>query len=180
MEPTPDRPGPESSAPARPAHRRWMALLLAAVVFGVAGVLVLTVGRPDGQSAAGEAGSAMLDVAPGGRISLAELPPTHRVLYEAAKADLGTFAEVTCYCGCGDFLGHRNLGECFVRPDGGWERHATGCAVCLTEAQQVLDLKAEGKTPSQVSDAIDARFGAIIPGTDDATSPAPADTPADA
>ncbi len=173
MDPHPDRPTTGGAAPERPTRGPWAALLLAAVAFGVAGVLILATGRPGTAPAADAAGAPMLDVAPGGHISLAELPPDHRALYEAAKASLDTFAVVTCYCGCEEFLGHRNLGDCFVRPDdGAWERHATGCAVCLTEARQVIDLQDQGTTPAEIADTIDARFGAIVPGTDDPSTPA--------
>lgn len=103
----------------------------------------------------------MMAVAPGGTVELASLPAVHQELYRAAAADPDGFESVRCYCGCEAFLDHRHLLDCFVRPDGGWERHATGCAVCLAEARDVIDLRSDGTPISEIVQHIDDRYGAI-------------------
>ncbi len=107
------------------------------------------------------AASPMLQVAPGGEVALADLPHEHRVLYVAAAADPEAFTAVRCYCGCESFLDHADLLECFVRPAGGWEAHATGCAVCLAEAEQVIDLRDQGVPIDEIVRRIDDQYGAI-------------------
>jgi hypothetical protein len=120
-------------------------------------------GRGGGPATSEASGAepAMLAVAPGGSVELASLPALHQELYLAAAADPEGFEAVTCYCGCEAFLDHRHLLDCFVRPDGGWERHATGCAVCLAEARDVIDLRAAGTPIDEIVRDIDGRYGAI-------------------
>lgn len=138
--------------------RPWAALVVAVAAAFTALTLVVA------NAPADESGehATMLAVAPGGSVELSELPDEHVVLYEAARADTETFAQVPCYCGCEDFLAHRHLLDCFVTPDGGWERHATGCGVCLGEAQDVLADQAEGRPLAEILDRIDAKYGAIV------------------
>lgn len=144
----------------RSSRRRWAAGVLATVVLVAAAVVGVVVALPSGGSTAPEQ-SAMPWVAPGGPIELADLSAEHRAHYEAAAADPDAFSRVTCYCGCEEFLGHRNLHECFVRPEGGWERHATGCSVCLAEAGEVAEMREQGVPVGDVIEHIDERFGAI-------------------
>lgn len=145
-----------------PASRPWWALAGAIVALATAGWLLAT---SDGSTSAGQAATdelpAMLAVAPGGTVELASLSADHRELYRAAAADPDAFEAVACYCGCEAFLDHRHLLDCFVRPGGGWERHATGCAVCLVEARDVIDLRATGTPISEITRRIDERFGGI-------------------
>jgi hypothetical protein len=139
--------------------RPWAALVVA-VAAVLAAVTLVVVTTPADEAA--EEHATMLAVAPGGTIELSELPDEHVVLYEAARADVETFSQVPCYCGCEDFLGHRHLLDCFVTPDGDWERHATGCGVCLGEAQDVLADQAAGRPLAEILDRIDAKYGAIV------------------
>lgn len=103
----------------------------------------------------------MLQVAPGGEAELASLPAEHRMLYEAAVADREAFTQVRCYCGCEESLAHRHLLDCFERPEGGWERHATGCAVCIAEADEVVEQRAAGTPLDEIVRRIDNRYGQI-------------------
>jgi hypothetical protein len=138
--------------------RPWAALVVAVVAALAAGaVLVVTAPADEADDHV-----AMLAVAPGGTIELSELPDDHVVLYEAARADAETFTQVPCYCGCEDFLGHRHLLDCFVTPEGDWERHATGCGVCLGEAQDILADQAEGRPLAEILERIDAKYGSIV------------------
>jgi hypothetical protein len=154
--------------PPSPASRHRWALAVAVAALAAAGWL-LTTGFgavATGPDAAGEA-PAMLAVAPGGTVDLASLPIVQRELYLAAAADNAGFEAVSCYCGCEAFLDHRHLLDCFVRPDGGWERHATGCAVCLAEARDVIDLRSHRTPISEIVRHINDRYGAITAPTPD-------------
>ncbi len=139
---------------------RW-ALVVLIVLAAVVALMRVPATPPSGDAAAAPA-APMLQVAPGGQVELASLPHDHQALYEAAAADPEAFTQVACYCGCESFLDHRHLLDCFVRPsDGAWERHATGCAICLTEAAQVVEMRDAGMPIAEISRRIDADFGAI-------------------
>lgn len=157
MPPSPqDRPQVDGE---RVGSRPWWALVLALVA--VAGAVAMVAQdrflavEPTAETAP------MMQVAPGGEIELASLPSDHRHLYEAAAEDEAAFAEVRCYCGCESFLDHASLFECFVRPQGGWERHATGCAVCLAEARDVVADRQDGLPLDEIVERIDRRYGGI-------------------
>lgn len=140
-------------------RRPWWLLVVSIVAFAVA--VWLVVGPPAQGEATGGDAPQMLQVAPGGAVDLASLPSEHQVLYEAAAADPEVFTQVRCYCGCEDFLAHRHLLDCFERPEGGWERHATGCAVCLAEAEEVAEQRAAGIPLDEIVRRIDNRYGQI-------------------
>ena len=148
--------------PPSQASRPWWALAVAIVALAAASWLLITgQGTGPADPEATDQASAMLAVAPGGTVELASLPAVQQELYQAAAADPDGFEAVTCYCGCEAFLNHRHLLDCFLRPDGGWERHATGCGVCLAEARDVIDLRADGTPVSEIVRHIDDRYGAI-------------------
>jgi hypothetical protein len=51
---------------------------------------------------------------------------------------------IPCYCGCGTQSNHRHLKDCFIKPDGSFDEHGSGCNLCDREAIDVkkwLDLK---------------------------------------
>lgn len=64
---------------------------------------------------------------------------------------------IPCYCGCYSF-GHRSLLDCFVRPEGGYERHASDCGICGMEASDVEELLNDGTGSHAVRTAIDAKY----------------------
>lgn len=115
---------------------------LLAVAVAAAVTFLMTRGTADADT------DAMLSIAPGGVLAESDIPAGIVGLYRGADAHADVFSATPCFCGCEAMLGHRHLLDCFERPDGsGWEAHALGCAVCLGEAQQVLDLVAAG-TPT--------------------------------
>ncbi len=135
--------------PVDPLVRRTLRIGLAVAVLVVASLAgiglraVLTAPPP--------VDSEMLAVAPGGVLAADEVPAGLRPHYQAAQDHRATFETVPCFCGCQEMLGHRHLGDCFVRPDGaGLEAHALGCGVCLGEAAQVMDLLAAGVSDPDV------------------------------
>ncbi len=139
--------------------RPWWALV--ASVVGLAVAVGLVVGPMSPGEGTDQNSPQMLQVSPGGAVELASLPREQQVLYEAAAADREAFEQVRCYCGCEDFLAHRHLLDCFERPEGGWERHATGCAVCLAEAEEVVEQRAAGTPLDEIIRRIDNRYGQI-------------------
>ena len=64
---------------------------------------------------------------------------------------------VPCYCGCVG-LGHQSLLDCFVRPTGGYEPHASGCAICTREATQVEEMLEQGASAATIRATIDANY----------------------
>lgn len=145
--------------PVSPA--RWLLAVAVVVLAAVALWLLPTTSTNETASSAADESSSMLAVAPGGSIELTSLPEDQQVLYQAAAADHEAFEAVTCYCGCEAFLDHRHLLDCFERPSGGWERHARGCAVCLAEARDVIEMRDDGVPIEQIVRTIDDRFGGI-------------------
>lgn len=142
---------------AETARPCWL-LAMAVVLLGAAAWLLIT--RWDPATGPGM-DPQMLEVAPGGEVELASLPADHQTLYVAAAEDREAFSHVSCYCGCEAFLDHRHLLDCFERPDGGWERHATGCAVCLSQARDVVQWRSEKLPLDDIVRRIDQRYGAI-------------------
>jgi len=106
-------------------------------------------------------GEQMLAVSPGGVVDVDELDPDLRQLYFDVAADPEAFTAVRCYCGCEAMLDHRHLLDCFERPDGGWERHAVGCAVCQLEARDVLAGRAAGQPITDIITEIDRTYAEI-------------------
>jgi len=107
-----------------------------------------------------EAGGSMM---PGG-FQLDGLPAMMVQHYGFASANPGIYEQVPCFCGCADMLGHRNLEDCFVTPDGAWESHAAGCQVCIQESQMVMRMMGRGMGPQMMNDRITAEFGGPMMG----------------
>jgi Protein of unknown function with PCYCGC motif len=93
-------------------------------------------------------------------MDMASVPANIAGNYEFAAQHLALYAQVPCYCGCHSSLGHRGLQDCFVKADGsGWESHASGCGVCIQESEMVRTLVAKGRSPTEIRDAVIAKFG---------------------
>lgn len=146
---------------ARPWRVGLLVLLTAAGLVAAIALVQLSAGTPTPSS-----GGQMVAVAPGGEVELSELRPETRELYLAVAADPAVFEAVRCYCGCEAMLEHRHLLDCFVRPDGGWERHAVGCGICQAEARDVLAGRAAGTPLGDITADIDATYGQITLETD--------------
>ncbi|HSP02721.1 MAG TPA: PCYCGC motif-containing (lipo)protein [Acidimicrobiales bacterium] len=131
------------------AQHRLVLYLLAPVVVALA-VIAGTV-----------AGFASEDAAHGAApLELAAVPSEVAGHYHAARDLAEVYQEVPCYCGCEEFLAHRDLYDCFVRADGqGWEAHAAGCGVCIAESALVRDLTETGTPVDDIPAAVIDRFG---------------------
>lgn len=82
-------------------------------------------------------------------------PVVHNYHFVESQPEL--VARIPCYCGCYSF-GHANLLDCYLRPDGGYEQHASGCGICGMEADDIERMLAEGQDPSAIRTAIDAQY----------------------
>lgn len=67
---------------------------------------------------------------------------------------------IPCYCGC-ESLEHRHLLDCFMKPDGGWEEHATACQVCQDEAVDLEEMLAAGISIEDIRARIDEKYGSL-------------------
>jgi hypothetical protein len=84
------------------------------------------------------------------------MPATCRALPLRGGAS-DVYSEVPCFCGCDATLDHRFLLDCFVRPDGRWEAHASGCGVCLEEGRMIRSMLAGGSATAEIrAEVIDA------------------------
>lgn len=92
-------------------------------------------------------------------VSLAALPSETSDMYRYVAAHGEQFTEFPCYCGCDRSLGHRDLRDCFVTPDGSWDAHASGCGVCTAEATTAKELLADGTEVATVRQKIIDRYG---------------------
>lgn len=148
----------EGSGGAGDARRPWGALVVAVLALTTAVFMLV---RPAGAPPSSTDGEQMIAVSPGGTVELSELSAELQELYVAAAADPEAFSAVRCYCGCEAMLEHRHLLDCFVRPDGAWERHALGCGICQVEARDVIAGRAAGEPLEDIVADIDATYGGI-------------------
>jgi hypothetical protein len=87
--------------------------------------------------------------------------------YQAAVANEDLFTKMPCYCGCGmHATAHHNLKECFIKPDGTYESHASGCRTCVDIAADVMTLKGQGLSAKDIRQNVDAKYSKYGPSTD--------------
>ena len=147
-------PGSEEREPV-PARVWLLAVGAPILVVALALGLMLALASGGARGTAGMPGHAAVEP-----LQLASVSEQIAGHYRAAAEHGDVFAQIPCYCGCQTFLAHRNLYDCFVRPDGkGWEAHAAGCGVCLGESATARRLLDEGRSPAEVREAVIAQFG---------------------
>jgi hypothetical protein len=96
-------------------------------------------------------------------------PPRVKEAYLYAAANPEELAKYPCYCGCGA-MGHTSNLSCYVQniaPDGTvtFDNHASGCGICVDITQDVMRLKAEGKSSVDVRAYVDAQYSPFGPST---------------
>lgn len=150
----------EGSDPDRaPGHGRLAVVIAVLVLVGSLAWTWVAVGAHDAP-AVGTTHTAM--TVRGGALDLTSVDESVAVHYRFAREHRAELAQLRCWCGCEQFLDHRHLADCFVRPDGGWEPHAAGCGVCLGEAALVAELLADGRSLTDISSTIEERFGPTV------------------
>jgi Protein of unknown function with PCYCGC motif len=68
--------------------------------------------------------------------------------YRVAQEMPGVLAQQPCYCFCYKTAGHRGLLDCYA------DLHGSSCSVCVQEALLTEKLTKEGRSPSQIREAI--------------------------
>lgn len=92
-------------------------------------------------------------------VQLADLNEHMASNYRYAADHLAAFAEIPCYCGCDRSAGHRNLADCYVNAAGGWDAHASGCAVCDLETTAARPQIDSGVPIAEVRASIIQQYG---------------------
>ena len=152
-----------SAGPDGVSTRAFLAVLgaMIALVVAVTVTVVVVAGAGGGDarhvSASNSASSAHGAVAP---LDLSTVSAQLAGHYRYAQAHMTDYQQIPCWCGCQQFLGHRNLADCFVRADGqGFEAHAAGCGVCNGEAAIAEGMLGQGHSPADVKATVDSQFG---------------------
>lgn len=80
--------------------------------------------------------------------------------YRLAVREQALLEQQPCYCGCVNTANppHRNLKECFIKPDGSFEEHGATCDLCGKIALDAADLQAQGLPPREIRAELDARY----------------------
>lgn len=136
-----------------------------AIVAALAGGLLLFLTVPvlimisSGTGAHGGANAAPNVAGGSEHFTMKDLRPAVVSLYRYAHDNQDLLAQVPCYCGCENLYDHRSLARCFVRPDGQWEPHASGCSTCTNEAIRVRELARSGVSPADARAAVIEQFG---------------------
>ncbi len=80
--------------------------------------------------------------------------------YRLAVKEQALLLQEPCYCGCVNTADppHRNLKECFIKPDGSFDEHGATCDLCGKIALDAADLKAQGLSPREIRERLDATY----------------------
>jgi len=136
--------------------RPWLKILgfelvvLALIALGIVG-LIRGASEPDGAVAMAEP--------PVVTVELSNVTSAIADDYHYAADNLTNFAQIPCYCGCDRSLGHRNLADCYVNAAGGWDAHASGCAVCDLETTAARPQIDSGVPIAEVRASIIQQYG---------------------
>ncbi len=96
-------------------------------------------------------------------------PTAVQEAYLFAIAHPEDLAHQPCYCGCGS-MGHESNLHCFIEDiaeDGtiSFDTHALGCGICVDIAHDTMRLRADGKSPAEIREYVDGRYGKFGPPT---------------
>jgi hypothetical protein len=99
-------------------------------------------------------------------------PPDVQAAYDYAATHPDELRKYPCYCGCGS-MGHRDNLDCYVKSfdENGlptYDRHATGCTICIEITTDVMRLRAQGQPSTAIRAYIDATYSPYGPATDTA------------
>ena len=73
--------------------------------------------------------------------------------YEAARSAPQALDGVYCHCNCSKSIGHRSLLTCFET------EHGAYCDICMGEAMLAARMAGNGRSLTEIRQAIDAQFG---------------------
>lgn len=84
-------------------------------------------------------------------------------IYQEVPKHSDLLANMPCFCGCGQSVGHRNNLDCFIHQQSNdqitWDSHATTCGVCLEIADESIQMKESGKSDKEIREVIDQKYG---------------------
>lgn len=78
---------------------------------------------------------------------------------------------LSCYCGCADMqhtdrlIQHKSLKDCYLKPDGSYEPHASECKLCNDITLEARDLLMAGNSLKEVRKIIDDKYSGRGVGT---------------
>ncbi|MFZ3058130.1 MAG: PCYCGC motif-containing (lipo)protein [Candidatus Methanoperedens sp.] len=84
---------------------------------------------------------------------------------------------LACYCGCAGMqhsdklLSHRSLKDCYIKPDGSYEPHASECKLCNDITLEARDLLMTGYSLKDVREKIDDEYSGRGIGTNTSLPP---------
>ncbi len=84
---------------------------------------------------------------------------------------------LACYCGCAGMqhsdklLSHRSLKDCYIKPDGSYEPHASECKLCNDITLEARDLLMTGSSLKDVREKIDNEYSGRGVGTNTSLPP---------
>lgn len=145
-------------------RRRAAGALVAALVATGAAAALAGGGPPS--APAHTAAPTMPMVFPDGVLDLATVSEPVAAEYRYAATHADAFDRLRCWCGCEAAYRHRSLTDCFVRPDGTWEAHGSGCGVCIAEAAIARQRLDAGVAVDDIGAELDSRFGPLPTSTD--------------
>ncbi len=79
---------------------------------------------------------------------------------------------LACYCGCAGMqhsdklLSHKSLKDCYIKPDGSFEPHASECKLCNDITLEARDMLMKGSPLKDVRKTIDQEYSGRGVGTD--------------
>jgi len=84
--------------------------------------------------------------------------------YQAAVKVGDNLKVIPCYCGC-VYQKHQSLRDCFFKPDGSYNDHASNCHLCVEEAADLGKWYEQGLTQKEMRALIEQKFQSHGPGT---------------
>lgn len=97
--------------------------------------------------------------------------------YTFAVNNQDKFMYLSCYCGCAGMqhsdkiIKHNSLKDCYLKPDGSYEPHASECKLCNDISLYAKDLFMKGNSLKEVRKIIDDRYSGRGVGTNTSLPP---------
>mgnify|MGYP002079493379 CR=1 FL=1 len=131
-------------------------------------ISILLSGTLAGCSASGEStNSSEMASMDGMPAEVKSAPVTVQQAYQFAVANPEIVKEFPCYCGCGK-MGHTSNYSCYVQDEDStgkitFDTHALGCSICVDITQDVMRLRKEKKSISDIQTYIDNTYSKYGP-----------------
>lgn len=96
-------------------------------------------------------------------------------IFAAQNPDIVMY--LACYCGCADMqhsnklISHKSLKDCYIKPDGSYEPHASECKLCNDITLEARDMLMTGSSLKDVRTKIDRDYSGRGIGTNTSLPP---------